>query len=70
MGRPRLPVSQVTKDALWKRAQRADGHSPDKGMVRHHLDRSYGRKSPRVVYITRAAHNRLHKRRKKIKRIA
>jgi len=69
MARPRLPISQVTKDALWKRAQRADNRPPAKGMVRHHLDHSYGQKSPRVVYITRAAHNRIHKRRRKVRRL-
>lgn len=68
MGRPRLPVAQVGKDALWKRAQRADDRPPNRGMVRHHADRAYGRKSPKTTYVTRAAHNKLHKRKRRVRR--
>lgn len=60
VGRPMEPTQLVSKDALWKRAQRADNRPPDRGMVRHHPDDSYGRKSPRTHYVTRAEHNRLH----------
>lgn len=59
-GRPKEPISQITEAALHKRAQRADGRPPNKGMVRHHPDFSYGRKSPRTTYISRAEHNRIH----------
>ena len=59
-GRPVEPTASVTKDALWKRAQRADDRPPNRGMVRHHTDHSYGRRSPKVEYLTRAQHNRLH----------
>jgi hypothetical protein len=58
-GRPKEPTAQVTKDALWKRAQRADDRPPNRGMVRDHLDGQYGRKSPRTQYLTRAEHNRV-----------
>lgn len=58
-GRPKEPTDAVTKDALWKRAQRADSRPPDRGMVRDHLDGQYGRKSPRTQYISRAEHNRI-----------
>lgn len=69
-GRPRQPVDAVTKDALWKRAQRADKRPPNRGMVRHHGDHAYGRKSPKVSYITRAQHNRLHKKGKLRRKVA
>lgn len=58
-GRPMEPTAQVTKDALWKRAQRADDRPPNRGMVRDHLDGQYGRTSPTTQYITRAQHNRV-----------
>jgi hypothetical protein len=58
-GRPMEPTSTVTKDALWKRAQRADSRPPNRGMVRDHLDGQYGRKSPKTQYISRAEHNRV-----------
>lgn len=59
-GRPKEPTSQVTKDALWKRAQRSDERPPNRGMVRDHLDNAYGRKSPKTQYVSRAEHNRIH----------
>lgn len=62
IGRPRKPKSQLTNDALWKRAQRADNRPPDKGMIRHHVDRSYGRRSDKTVYMSRGQHNREHRR--------
>lgn len=58
-GRPMEPTASVTKDALWKRAQRADDRPPNRGMVRDHLDGQYGRKSPKTQYLTRAQHNRV-----------
>lgn len=58
-GRPMEPTASVTKDALWKRAQRSDSRPPNKGMVRDHLDGQYGRKSPKTQYLTRAEHNRV-----------
>lgn len=63
-GRPMEPTAEVTKDALWKRAQRSDSRPPDKGMVRDHLDDSYGRKSPKTQYVSRAQHNRIHAKRR------
>jgi hypothetical protein len=54
------PTATVTKDALWKRAQRADDRPPDRGMIRHHVDHAYGRKSPATEYLSRAEHNRRH----------
>lgn len=59
-GRPREPIASITNDALWKRAQRADNRAPNRGMVRHHLDGNYGRRSSQTRYISRAAHNRVH----------
>jgi hypothetical protein len=58
-GRPMEPTASVTKDALWKRAQRADDRPPNRGMVRDHLDGQYGRTSPTTQYISRAQHNRV-----------
>lgn len=70
VGRPVEPTAAVTKDALWKRAQRADDRPPNRGMIRHHVDHSYGRKAPKTKYMSRAEHNRLHaqqrRRRKKV----
>jgi hypothetical protein len=63
-GRPKEPTSQVSKDALWKRAQRADNRPPNRGMVRDHLDDAYGRKSPKTQYVSRAEHNRIHAKRR------
>jgi hypothetical protein len=63
-GRPMEPTASVTKDALWKRAQRSDSRPPNRGMVRDHLDDSYGRKSARTQYVSRAAHNRIHAKRR------
>jgi hypothetical protein len=63
-GRPMEPTAQVTKDALWKRAQRSDSRPPNRDMVRDHLDDSYGRKSPKTQYVSRAEHNRIHARRR------
>lgn len=62
IGRPRKPITALTNDALWKRAQRADNRPPNKAMIRHHVDRTYGRKSSRVEYISRGEHNRRHRR--------
>jgi hypothetical protein len=59
-GRPMEPTASVTKDALWKRAQRADDRPPNRDMVRDHLDGEYGRRSPKTQYISRAQHNRIH----------
>jgi hypothetical protein len=61
MGRPKEPTASVTKDALWKRAQRKDKRPKNKGMIRHHTDGNYGRTSPATKYMSRALHNRLHK---------
>lgn len=58
-GRPMEPTASVTKDALWKRAQRSDSRPPNRGMVRDHLDGQYGRTSPKTQYISRAEHNRV-----------
>lgn len=60
VGRPMEPTATVTKDALWKRAQRADDRPPNPGMIRHHVDHAYGRKTPATKYMSRAEHNRLH----------
>jgi hypothetical protein len=60
-GRPKLPISAVTNDALWKRAQRADNRPKNRGMIRHHVDDAYGRKSPQTVYMSRGTHNKTHK---------
>lgn len=68
-GRPMEPTASVTKDALWKRAQRADKRPPNRGMVRHHPDDAYGRKSAITKYVSRAQHNRIHAKRR-IKRKA
>lgn len=59
-GRPMEPTATVTKDALWKRAQRADGRPPNRDMIRHHVDHSYGRTTPQTKYMSRAEHNRIH----------
>lgn len=60
VGRPKEPTKSITKWALWKRAQRADNRPKNKGMIRHHVDRNYGRNSSKVVYMSRALHNKLH----------
>lgn len=65
VGRPREPTSQVTKWALWKRAQRSDSRPKDKGMIRHHTDDNYGKDSSATRYMSRALHNRIHKHAKK-----
>jgi len=67
-GRPMEPTRTVTKDALWKRAQRADDRPPNRGMVRDHLDGRYGRRSPKTQYISRAEHNRVSAERRVKKR--
>ncbi|HEX6456247.1 MAG TPA: hypothetical protein VF009_06975 [Solirubrobacterales bacterium] len=63
VGRPRKPIAELTNHALWKRAQRADTRPPNKGMIRHHVDNAYGRRSPKTEYISRGEHNRRHRRR-------
>jgi hypothetical protein len=60
VGRPRGPVGSISKWALWKRAQRSDNRPKNKGMIRHHTDKNYGRNSSKTVYMSRALHNRLH----------
>lgn len=65
VGRPKEPTSQVTKEALWKRAQRADNKPKNRGMIRHHTDGKYGKSSSATVYMSRALHNRIHKHAKK-----
>lgn len=60
VGRPRQPKSEITKWALWKRAQRADPGG-GKGMQRHHLDNNYGRTSEKTEKISIADHNRKRK---------
>ena len=60
VGRPKMPSSQVTKWAMWKRAQRADPGG-GRGMHRHHPDDNYGRTSEKTEKITLAEHNRRRK---------
>jgi hypothetical protein len=70
VGRPKEPTAEVSKDALWKRAQRADKHPPNRGMIRHHVDDAYGRKDSKTRYMSRAEHNRLHAKRRRARKAA
>lgn len=70
VGRPREPISAISNDALWKRAQRADRRPPNKRMIRHHVDGDYGRRSTKTEYISRGEHNRRHNRRRRAAEVA
>lgn len=70
VGRPMEPTAEVTKAALWKRAQRADNRPPNRGMIRHHVDDAYGRKKATTQYMSRAEHNRLHAQKRRRRKAA
>lgn len=58
VGRPRKSKGELTKYALWKRAERSDTRT---GVDRHHVDNNYGRNSDKFIYVSRGNHNKLRK---------
>ncbi len=66
MGRPRLPASQLSRWAIYKRHQRSYG--PARGTVLHHRDGNPRNNSPaNLVRILRSRHAAVHNRLRRIR---